>query len=615
MIDAEFKSKWALWPFMKQIFGYSLRYPKWFYAFIGTGIGVAIVEAIIPLVWLHYIDNVITPIVMKYKQAVATGSAFEPEISRIYTYGLIYLGLAVFQTVYNGGIIHFAGRIEEYVVFDLRRDMFNKLQWLSFSYYDNAAIGWLISRITSDTDRVTELISWGFISLVWGVIMILVCMVAMFIYSWQLALVVLLAIPLLLLLGIKLRLLILTYARRARKINSEMTATFNEHIHGIEVNKVTTQEDTASEAFGGLSQNMRRAAFRASYYSAMYGPLTVTVGSFAAALVIYLGGNMALAGSAGITVGVLAAFFGYARMIFEPILDISRFYALAQSSLSAGERIFSLIAEKRDIYDREGATDFGPIRGDIEFENVHFHYVPDKPILKGLNLAIKAGESIALVGPTGEGKTTITNLICRFYEPTGGVLKIDGQDYKTKTLKSFRQQLGVILQTPHVFSGTIIENIRYADQDASEEKIVEILAAIGADDMAEQLHKHVGEEGSTLSTGEKQMIAIARVMLRDPKILMMDEATSSVDAIAEAKMQQGIEKVIQGRTSIIIAHRLSTIRNCDRIFVIQKGEIAEQGSHRQLIRKKGIYYHLYTMQSRVQGSAAVDSGRKPAAVE
>lgn len=596
--DKEFKQKRALWPFVKQIFGYSLKYKKWFFPFVATTVVVAVIDAIYPLVWLNYIDGVISPLVSQYKETAGQGLAGKIAFGGLFKFGIIYLILALLQTLSESIFIYFSGKIQEYVIYDLRGDMFKKLQNLSFSFYDRQAIGWLISRITSDVDRVTELISWGFLSLVWGVIMIIACLFAMTWYSWILTLIVLATIPILFLLSVKLRMRVLQYAREARKTNSEMIATYTEHIHGVEVNKISVQEDSASVNFSKVSRRMQWASFRSSYYTAMYSPLVVMVGSIAAALVIYVGGKMTIAGATGITLGVLAAFFGYARIIYEPIMDITRFYALAQNSLSAGERIFSLINEKATIFDRDGVTDFDEIKGKVEFEDVRFQYVADKPIIKGLNLTIGCGESIALVGPTGEGKTTIANLICRFYEPTGGVIKIDEADYKSKTLESFRDQLGVILQTPHVFSGTIIENIRYADQDAPEERIIEILNSIGAEEMSNRLTDEVGEEGSNLSLGEKQLISFARVILKNPKILIMDEATSSVDTLAEAKIQKGIEQLIKNRTSIIIAHRLSTIKHCDRILVIKQGEIVEEGKHEELIAKGKFYYNLYTKQSR-----------------
>ena len=596
--DEEFHEPRALWPFVKKMFTYAMRYKGWFVPFSVGIILVAIIEAVMPLVWLEYIDTVITPLVSEYKAAVDAGETPDIELSPLYRYGVIYLVLSVLQLFATGVFIYYAGKIEEYVVRDLRIDLFEKYQRLSFSFYDRSAIGWLISRITSDTDRVTDLISWGFLSLIWGVIMIITCLIVMTLYSIKLTVVILATIPALLLFSVKLRMLVLKYSREARRIRSEMTAVFAEHVNGVEVNKTTAQEENALKTFSTYSTRMRKTSFLSSFYSATYTPLVVMVGSIAAALIIYWGGHMSLEATTGITLGVLAAFFGYARIIYDPILDITRYYAMAQSNLSAGERIFSLLDEPIEVYDRDGVTDYGPIKGDIEFDNVHFHYVEGKPIMHGLNLKINAGESVALVGPSGEGKSTFTSIISRFYEPTAGFLKIDGYDYKTRTLESLRSQLGIILQTPHMFSGTIAENVLYGDRQASREEITDVLHLIGAPEMVDRLDEPVGEEGSTLSMGEKQLISFARVILKDPKILIMDEATSSVDTLAEVRIQKGIEQLIQNRTSIIIAHRLSTIRNCDRILVIRKGGVIEDGNHDELIEQKGHYYDLYSRQAR-----------------
>ncbi len=596
--DKTFEEKRALAPFLKKLFRYSLRYKQWLVPFVVATVAVAIVEALMPLVWLHFIDHLITPEVLAYKEASAAGMPYATNGWAFVGYGAVYLALTAILVWGVFVFIKYAGSIQEHILYDMRKDMFNKLQHLSFSYYDKAAMGWLISRITSDTDRVAELISWGLLSLIWGLIMILGCFVAMFIYSWQLGLIVFATIPLLLVFSIKVRMLVLKYSRKARKINSEMTANYNEHVNGIEVNKISVQEERASQGFYKMSKRMKRVSFRAAFYSATYTPLVVMVGSIAAALVIYAGGSYTMAGATGITLGTLAAFFGYARMIFEPILDISRFYALAQNSLSAGERIFSLIEEEIEIKDAAGTSAYHTIKGEVQFDEVDFHYLKDHPILENFNLTIKAGESVALVGPTGEGKSTIASLMCRFYEPVGGSVKIDGIDYRKKTLHSFRNQLGVILQTPHLFSGTVIDNIRYGHQEASEERIKMVLKQIGAEELCERLQEEVGEEGGNLSIGEKQLISFARVIVKDPRILVMDEATSSVDVLVEARIQKGIDRLMQGRTSLIIAHRLSTIKNCDRILVIQKGKVVEEGSHDALMALRGFYYQLYTRQSR-----------------
>jgi len=402
------------------------------------------------------------------------------------------------------------------------------------------------------------------------------------------------------LISLRIRMLILKYSRESRKFNSEITASFNENITGVEVNKSMVQEQRASVEFNSLSEKMRISSYKSEFFSALYTPLVIFGGSVAAAIVIYWGGSMALDFPPEISIGALAAFFGYATLIYEPILDISRFYAQAQGCISAGERIFSLIDTSVSVLDKPGATDFKDIRGKIEFKNVSFHYEKGKPVLKNINFIIEAGQSIALVGETGGGKSTIINLICRFYEPISGVIKVDGEDYMDKTIESLRRRIGVVLQTPHLFSGTIMENIKYSNSNASGDDVIRALKFISADDFIPRLNEQVGEGGENLSMGEKQIVSFARAVLANPAIFIMDEATSSIDTLTEARIQNSIHEIIKGRTSIIIAHRLSTIKNCNRILIVQNGEIVEDGSHRQLMIKKGKYYNLYTKQLREQ---------------
>jgi ATP-binding cassette subfamily B protein len=426
--------------------------------------------------------------------------------------------------------------------------------------------------------------------------MIVVCTIAMFIYNWKLALIVILTIPVLAVVSIKIRMLILRYSREARRYNSEITASFNEHINGVEVNKSLVQESRVSSEFRKLSDKMRVASFKSEFFGAIYIPLIIFGGSVTAALVLYYGGSMAIAIPAEITIGTLAAFFGYATLMYEPILDISRFYSNAQNSISAGERIFSLLETRAAIRDKSGACDFGKLNGDIAFQNVSFSYEEGKSVLENMNLRINSGSSVALVGETGGGKSTIVNLICRFYEPVRGSILIDGIDYTSRTMKSIRSQFGVVLQTPHLFSGTIRENIKYGRQEANEEDIIKALRLSGAEEFITRLDEQAGENGDNLSEGEKQLVSFARAVLADPRIFIMDEATSSVDTLTEAKIQSGIKQIIKDRTSIIIAHRLSTIKNCDRILYIRKGKIIEDGSHRELLKKRGEYYRLYSRQ-------------------
>lgn len=598
--DRQFKTEGSIFPFLKRLFSYSMKYRKWMRGFIAFVLMVAAVEAVTPIIWLNLLDNAVMPLVEQYKPVYASGNIPDIDLMPLLKYALMILGLGIVLSLSVFMFINFAGKIQEYVMYDIRQDLFKKLQELSFSFYDKSAVGWLMSRITSDTIKVTELISWGFIECIWGFGMIVFCLIAMFIYNVKLALIVTVTIPLLTLVSFKIRKLILKYSRESRRFNSEITASYNEHISGVEVNKSMVQEDRASSEFESLSEKMRVSSYKSAYFTALYTPLVIFGGSIAAAMIIYFGGGMAITIPPEITVGLLAAFFGYATLIYEPILDISKFYSQAQSCISAGERIFSLLDTQPMIKDRMNADDFEEIEGYIDFENVSFHYEKDKPVLDNINLSIKSGQSVALVGETGGGKSTIINLICRFYEPTSGVIKIDGIDYMDKTIQSLGSRLGVVLQTPHLFSGSIRENIRYGREDATEEEIVNSLLLIGGDEFLNRLDEEAGEGGEKLSLGEKQLISFARAVLANPRIFIMDEATSSVDTLTEAKIQSGIHEMIKGRTSIIIAHRLSTIKNCDRILVIKKGKIIEDGSHHDLMMKKGYYYNLYTRQLREQ---------------
>ncbi len=590
--EVRFEKKESIFPFLFRMLKYSMRYRKNLYLFIFFVMLVAGIEALFPIVWMKFLDQVIVPGV----ESKSDGNPFDN--SGLLKFFGIYMLLALLLASFVHLFIKNCGKIQENVMFDIRQDIFRKFQELSFSYYDKSAVGWLMTRITSDTIKVTELISWNFIEVVWGTFMIIFCLTAMFIYNWQLALIVAVTIPILVLVSTKIRELILKYSRESRMYNSIITAAYNEHINGVEVNKSLVQEERASREFEKISEQMKVASYKSAYYNAMFLPLVIFIGSIAAALIIYYGGFMVLTPESGVTVGILAAFFGYATLIYEPITDLSRFYSQAQACMSAGERIFTLLDTEPEILDKEYAKEFERINGEIEFENVTFYYEKDKPVLEGIDLKIKAGQSVALVGETGGGKSTFINLICRFYEPKGGKIKIDGIDYMDMTVESLRSQLGVVLQTPHLFSGTIRENIQYGRELASEAEIIEALRLAGGEEFADKLDKDVGEAGENLSLGEKQLISFARAILANPRIFIMDEATSSVDTLTEAKIQNGIHGIMEGRTSLIIAHRLSTIKNCDRILVVKKGKIVEDGTHRELMKKKGYYYQLYTKQLR-----------------
>jgi ATP-binding cassette subfamily B protein len=594
--DQVFDQKKALVPFLRRLFQYAWNYPRWVYGLIGWIVIVAVVEALFPLLLKATIDEAITPQLDGLSQLSGAERLAAIQWAPVGYYTGLFIGLGIIQFSGVYFFIRYAGRIQEYVIHDLRQAMFKRLQQLSFSFYDRSASGWLLTRLTSDTDRVAEVISWGLLEAFWGLSTIACCLGVLLVYNWQLGLIVACAIPVLLVLSIHIRRLVLRYSRAARRINSDLTATFSEHINGLMVNKSTAQEARVSQEFEQLTTTMQKASFRAAYYTALYIPLVILIGSIATAMVIYWGGQMAIGLDTVITVGTLIAALDYATKIFIPIVEISMFYARAQGALSAGERIFSLIDEPIAIKDTPTATDFGKLQGSIQFEQVGFAYSNGQQVLKDFNLTIRAGQSVALVGATGEGKSTIANLVARFYEPTAGRVLIDGEDYQQKTLHSLRSQLGMVLQTPHLFEGSIRANLCYAYPEASDAAIQAALELAGAAQFLERLDEPVGEEGENLSLGEQQLLSFARAILPNPRILIMDEATSSVDTLTELRLQKGVQKMLEERTAIIIAHRLSTIKNCDRILVIHQGNIVEDGSHEELLQLQGRYYHLYTQQ-------------------
>ena len=500
------------------------------------------------------------------------------------------------------GFIASAARLGERVQYDLRRMMFARLQDLSLSYYDRTPVGWLMSRLTSDASRVGDLVSWGFMDLVWGVVSIVVSLVFMALINLKMMLIVAAIIPVLVAVAFRFKRKILVEYREVRKTNSKITGAYNENITGVRVVKSLRREEGNLDEFTGLTRTMYRAGFRAAWLSALFLPVVQLISAVGISSVIWYGGWQFQLG--GMTIGGIQAFIFYITFMLFPIQEMARIYAEMQQAIASGERIFSLIDAVPEIQDRSDAQEPDSLRGDIVFENVNFRYEEEKPVLRDFSLHVKQGETIALVGPTGAGKSTIVNLVCRFYEPSSGCILINGRDYTEWTLHGIHSRVGVVLQTPYLFSGSIWQNLRYGRLDATDEEVEKAATMAGAHEFIAKLDdgydSQVGEGGVLLSVGQTQLLSLARAILADPDIFIMDEATSSVDTLTEALIQDAMETVMAGRTSFIIAHRLSTIRKADRILVIDDGRITEQGSHAQLIRQRGHYYNLYTKQFREQ---------------
>jgi len=431
-------------------------------------------------------------------------------------------------------------------------------------------------------------------------------LVFMFIIQWQLALIVLVLVPILVYIAIQFRKRILHSYRTVRKLNSKITGSFNENITGVRVVKSLGRESENLAEFSHITGEMYKASYRAAWLSALFLPTVQIVSAIAiSAVVWYTGGNFT---SSAMTIGGIQAFITYITFMMWPVQDLARVYAEIQLSIASAERIFSLVDAIPEILDRENAFDPGKLTGDIQFDHVSFSYDDGSPVLKDFSLSVKRGETIALVGPTGGGKTTIVNLLCRFYEPTSGSIKIGGCDYRDYSLYAIQSRIGVVLQTPHLFSGTIAENIRYGRLNATRDEVESAARMAGAADFITKFPRGfdepVGEGGNMLSVGQKQLISLARAILAQPEIFVMDEATSSVDTLTEAQIQKGMEIMMNGRTSFIVAHRLSTIKKADRILVIENGAIAEIGTHAELLKKGGKYHNLYTRQFRNQMTEA-----------
>jgi ATP-binding cassette subfamily B protein len=558
----------------------------WVVGFLLTIALVSVVDSIFTFITAKIIDDAI----------LANDRAALIEWVALYA-GLIFVSAAgVF------GFIYLAGVLGERIRYDMRRNLFNHLQELSLSYYDRTPVGWIISRVTSDTDRVAELVTWGLLDVTWGILNILTAMIFMVIINWQLALIVFAFVPVIVISALEFRKRILTEFRMVRKINSKITGAFNESVTGVRVTKALGREEENLQEFGGLTSDMYKAGYRAAWLSALFLPIVQLVSSFAVGAVVWFGGLQTLSGA--MTIGGIQAFVSYIVFMLWPVQEMARVYAEMQHALASGERVFSLMDSVPEVSDRPEAFDPGSIVGDIEFDHVDFHYDPDSPVLSDFSLTVPRGETIALVGPTGGGKSTIVNLLARFYEPTGGEVRIGGRDYTSFSLEAIHSRLGMVLQTPHLFSGTILNNIRYGHLEADEARVEQAAKVAGAHDfiieMEDGYQTEVGEGGVLLSVGQKQLISLARAVLADPEIFIMDEATSSVDTLTEALIQTGIEAMMTDRTSFIIAHRLSTIKRADRILVIEDGQIAEIGSHVELLQARGHYYRLYTQQFRRQ---------------
>ena len=523
-------------------------------------------------------------------------------------YILIYAAAIVFASCVNFVSCNGAMKTEVSVNRDLRTAAFNHLQTLSFSYYNQNSVGWIHSRVMSDTSRIGGLVSWSLMDAVWHTSYLIGSLAVMLAINVRLALLVMLILPLIVVLfGIFQRKLIFAN-RKIRELNSRITGDFNEGITGAKTIKTLVVEDKMAGDFVRDTEEMKKTSVRAARLRGAFAVTMNLASSLALAIVLWQGGYIAAS-----EVGTFSMFMSYAQGMMEPVRWIVDAISDVITTQVNIERLTRLLGTKSDVTDTEEVIakygdSFAPkkenweeIRGDIEFEDVSFRYPDgDEYVLEHFSLKIPFGSNIAIVGETGAGKSTLVNLVCRFFEPTEGRVLIDGRDARERSQLWLHSAIGYVLQTPHLFSGTIRENLLYGNPDATEEEIARALKLVSADEVVSRMEKgidsDVGEGGDLLSTGEKQLISFARAILADPRILVLDEATASVDTLTEQKIQSAIDTIIRGRTSLVIAHRLSTVRNADLILVVRDGKIVEQGTHAELLKKKGHYFRLYTRQ-------------------
>lgn len=562
----------------------TLPHWPWLAGFLGSTALVALIDGAFNFLKKQIIDRGIQP-----NDAEALGGVLA-----------VYAGLSLIQSGGVFGLIYLAGILGERLQYELRQKLFNHLQTLSFAYFDRTAVGWIMARVTSDSASIAQLITWGLLDMTWGILSILTASVFMFFLNWRLGLLVVLIIPILVVVAATFQRRIVGEYRTVRRINSKITGAYNENITGVRVVKALNREAANLDEFSALTGHMYRASFRAAWLSALFLPVVQLISALAVAVVAWYGGSQVQFGQ--MTLGDLQAFIGYITFMLWPVQDLARVYADLQHAVASAERTFSLLDTQPEVQDRPAAVDPGSVRGEIAFEHVEFYYEEGKPVLTDFNLRVQPGETIALVGATGGGKSTIVNLVARFYEPRRGRILLNGQDYTELSLHAIHSRLGVVLQTPHLFSGTVRENLRYGRLDADDAAVEQAARLAGAHDFIVTLAKGydtpVGEGGNLLSVGQKQLISLARAVLANPEILIMDEATSSVDTVTEALIQRGMEQLMAGRTTFVIAHRLSTIKRASRILVIEKGRILEAGTHAELLRAHGHYYELYTRQFR-----------------
>lgn len=579
----------------KKMIPFFRPYYKYFFTTISLNVLLVAVDVLVPLFQSYAIDHFIIADTLEGIRPFAC----------LYAAVIMMQGVSVFFSV--RAAIH----IEMHVGKDLKRAQFVHLQKLSFSYYNTTPVGYIHARVMSDTSKIASVLAWGLVDMFWALVYVIGVFVIMFLLNWKLAAIIMLIVPLIAVLTAVFQTKMLFWNRKVREINSQITGAYNEGITGVETSKTLSMETLNDISFQAITERMKNSSMTLAKLTAVYMPMILFCSSAVTAFVLARGGY--LVQNQIIALGTLSVFLSYAVGIFEPIQQLARLLSDLISCQANIERVVHLLEQEPNVTDRPDVIEkYGDsvhlkrenwerIRGEIEFEDVTFCYPDGKEnVLEHFNLKVPAGTMVAIVGETGAGKSTIVNLVGRFFEPTEGRILIDGVDYRERSQLWLHSQIGYVLQNPHLFSGTIRENIRYGRLSASDEEVEEAAKSVSADEVIRKLEfgydTNAGEGGNRLSTGEKQLISFARAILAEPAIFVLDEATSSIDTWTEQLIQKATERLLKGHTAFMIAHRLSTIRNADIILVMKDGKIIEQGNHRELIGQKGYYYELYSKQ-------------------